>query len=196
MRGILEPVTKRSVEGDLGVRVSAGPLWQILEPQVAETLSPSAQAHLESWVNRISDHPEILPQTDEEQEYDEILATGCLLNALRRHSGTVEPVWTSHGQTWVQTGKDLRRISKLVLTGGYPSSNPGFSLPSPTSSCAFKPERSEKTSLVPHAPATLIDRRYLWPLLGNLVRQFPEQTCRFAIDSLDAVSHPSLAKES
>jgi uncharacterized protein (TIGR01319 family) len=188
LRGIHEPTVKRSVEGDLGVRVSAASLWQVLKPQVTETLGGSARETLDTWVARVSANPGLLPQTDEERESDATLAAGCLFNALQRHAGAIEPVWTPEGQVWLQTGKDLRRVPKLVLTGGFPSANADLPLFVRANSGLFKPERSErasKTSLAPQAPATFVDHSYLWPLLGNLVRDFPAAVCRLAVASLN-----------
>lgn len=187
LRGLVEPERKRSVEGDLGLRISASALAAVLAgdevPVTAVGLPPVTPTALAAWVERVGAHPETLPASQEEEAADAWLAAGCIRHALRRHAGRLEPVWLPEGQVWVQTGKDLRPVPRLVLTGGYPAAHPRL----PLFELAEPAARRAPELLVPRAPSCFVDHLYLWPLLGPLVARFPATAARLAVASLIAV---------
>ena len=118
LRGLPEPYAKRTVEGDIGMRYNAR---GILEAAGAERLAEQAGSPPEAVgeaVDRLRDNPARLPQTPEEESLDRALATCAMGVALGRHAGSLTRVYTAVGPVDEQTGKDLTRVGKLVVTGG------------------------------------------------------------------------------
>ena len=122
LRGVREPLLKRSVEGDLGLRISATSLYEA----VRESINSQSQIadsrfeleKLDSFVAKIAARPEHLPETPEEAELERVLARACVREAVTRHAGVLRSVWTPTGRVSVQHGKDLRRVRTIVGTGG------------------------------------------------------------------------------
>ena len=52
------------------------------------------------------------------EKMDYALACAAVETAVERHSGSLEQVFTPCGLTYVQSGKDLRRVKYVVATGG------------------------------------------------------------------------------
>ncbi len=183
-RGLPEPVVKRTVEGDLGVRVSAASAARVAEPD----LSPEQAANLAAWLERVSRDPGALALGEKEQDCDRLLASVCLRQALLRHAGTHRRVFTAVGETFVQTGKDLRGVTRLIGSGGYLSRDPGFRPQEALLGAA--PATAEILPLIPQRIEYLRDHEYLLPLLGNLVGDYEEAAVRTALDSLVAGAKP------
>jgi uncharacterized protein (TIGR01319 family) len=203
LRGITEPVAKRSVEGDLGMRISAESLFLILKTELSKSndFSDGFFKDFEIWINKISKDASILPKDQFEAGFDEMLATGCLRNAVIRHAGRMEHSWTPGGKVWLQRGKDLRAVPKIVLTGGYSAKNYNRDLYG-LSISADSLNHGETMILAPENPCCFIDKPYLWPLLGNIATQFPEAASELAVSYLIAPpkavgqNENSLSKES
>lgn len=118
MKGIPEPYSKRTVEGDIGMRYSAGGVLEAVGAERLAALSGLPPRDVEARVRRLTAHPGLLPETPEDEALDFALAAGAVETAVERHSGTVEEAYTPTGLVFVQTGKDLRNVPSLVLTGG------------------------------------------------------------------------------
>ncbi len=179
-RGLPEPVVKRTVEGDLGLRVSAASVARLAEPD----LSPEQAGFLATHLERLTRDPGALARDERERECDRLLASLCLRQALLRHAGTHRRVFTAVGETFVQTGKDLRGVTRLVGSGGYLSREPHF-LPHG----ALAPVASESGEFLPLVPKRveyLRDREYLLPLLGNLVGDYEQAVVQTALACLVA----------
>ena len=180
LRGIEEPALKRTVEGDLGMRVSARSAADTGSAYIQRRLGevgadPSSFA---AWVKQVTAAPEMLPSLPEDRLFDEILAESCLYHALLRHAGTAEEVWTPGGKVRVQHGKDLRDVQRIVASGGWLAR---FSSPAPVLCALAEASRdSAGASLLPHAPLVLADRHYLLPLLGNLAAEYPVEIAALA----------------
>ena len=180
LRGIEEPALKRTVEGDLGMRVSARAAADTGSVYIQRRLREAAvaPASFAAWIERVAALPETLPGFPEEQLFDEILAEACLYHALLRHAGTAEEVWTPGGKVRVQHGKDLRDVQRIVASGGWLAR---FSSPAPVLCALAEAGRdSAGASLLPHAPSVLADRHYLLPLLGNLAAEYPVEIAALA----------------
>ncbi len=177
LRGVHEPLLKRSVEGDLGLRVSALPLYEAVKDSVH---SPE----LEAFVRKVAAAPDYLPQAPEELEYDRVLARACVKEAVLRHAGILRSVWTPTGRVSVQHGKDLRRVRTMVGTGG---SLARLRDPQLWSGMWAKPD-GEELNLLPEQFEYKVDAEYLWPLLGNLAAEFPEEAAALAENCLQPLS--------
>lgn len=168
-KGLPEPFAKRTVEGDLGVRVSASSLLETVGVERIVQLLPFHPEEEEvcGYVRRISEETESLPGNWREQDYDHALAVACIREALRRHAGYLREVFTPEGRIWVQQGKDLRRVGVLVGTGGvlvYSQDaakmlNEGL-------------RGDDPLSLVPRSPQLYLDSRYILAAVGLLADDY------------------------
>lgn len=118
LRGLPEPLVKRTVEGDLGMRYNA---QGILEAVGAGLLSGWSGLDGDRVTSRVHDYhanPSILPECEEDARLDEALAAAAVSVALARHAGSLEKVYTPVGPVYQQTGKDLTEVSRMIVTGG------------------------------------------------------------------------------
>ncbi|MFZ5950212.1 MAG: glutamate mutase L, partial [Candidatus Rifleibacteriota bacterium] len=186
LKGITEPRLKRSVEGDLGMRVSASSVVAVAEKFLRAELDQKniCFERLIGYVEKLELNHSFLPDEKdfEESLFDELLARACISQAVFRHAGTVERVFTAGGPILAQYGKDLRHIDRIVGSGGYLAAEDQFSPGNLFCSGCFND--SEKTSLVPENFSYFCDHDYLWPLLGNLASRFPAQAANTAVLNL------------
>jgi uncharacterized protein (TIGR01319 family) len=188
LRGLREPKLKRTVEGDLGLRVSAEALFRSETAFFESRLDPDGQdlAALRAYVERISRATDHLPADDRGRRFDDLLAAACVRASALRHAGVVQRVYTPQGGFDVQRDKDLRRVSRLIGSGGFLAG-----LPDPAvllEVCAPGAADPDLRHLVPEAPACYADARYLIPLLGNLATEFPDAAARAAVAGLKPLS--------
>lgn len=129
-KGIKEPIFKRTVEGDLGVRINATNVAQCLIDyedvtgifrHLKGTNTGNTNEIINFWESRIheiSHNTSINPVTQDESIVDVILARTCVRTAVSRHVGHVEYFRTIEGQIKLLTGKDMTYIKTLIGTGG------------------------------------------------------------------------------
>jgi uncharacterized protein (TIGR01319 family) len=175
LRGIREPDLTRTVEGDLGMRVSALSAWQTGSRYIRHRLGEGTTA-ADAWVRRAARHTDILPSTGEERGFDDLLAEACLFHALLRHAGTVEETYAASGKVRVQRGKDLRGIRRIISSGGFLSRR-GSDSPVRRALAAARSHVDERTgaaSLLPENPEIQADSLYLVTLLGAITAAHPE----------------------
>ena len=181
LRGLREPKLKRTVEGDLGLRVSAEALFRSESAFLESRLGAggSAMADLRAYVGSVSRETGHRPADGRGRRFDELLAAACVRSSSLRHAGTVQRVFTPQGGFDVQRGKDLRRVKRLVGSGGYLAglSGPAILL----EACASDAADPDVRHLVPEAPACYADADHLIPLLGNLAADFPASAARAAV---------------
>lgn len=185
--GLPEPITKRTVEGDLGMRVSAPTVLQGAKTFVDRLLNTFSlpEETLRTWVHAVHAHPERLPITPEEHRYDEVLAQACIGQAVARHVGRMETVYTVHGPTEIRKGKDFRGFSTLVCTGGFLSRGVD---PRPALHVMPFDERG-RIVLFPLVQRVLYDNAYLWPLLANAWRAAPHEAVNTGLHVLQEASN-------
>jgi uncharacterized protein (TIGR01319 family) len=118
LKGLPEPYVKRTVEGDIGMRHCIdGIIAELgLENLAGRCGLPEDRA--EELYERFSSKKEIIPETGEEEAFELALAMAAVDVASQRHSGKLQEVYTSTGLAYVQTGKDLRSLEQIVLSGG------------------------------------------------------------------------------
>lgn len=187
-RGVPEPRSKRTVEGDLGIRVNAERVVQVAEEQrlmarlpraVTETIDLPGLARHASAISRGTDY---VSRRADEIAMDRMLAASAGATALFRHAGRLERVASAQGPVAVQTGKDLSRTRVLIGTGGvfgYPQTAEG--LLASIVGCERDPE-----VLAPTAPALRYDRRYGLFAAGLLRELDPRAAFRLAEGCLNA----------
>jgi uncharacterized protein (TIGR01319 family) len=182
LRGIPEPALSRTVEGDLGMRVSAPAAAETGARHIAGRLAAEGlpAGGFASWVARVHARPETLPGDPTEQTFDDILAEACLLHALRRHAGTAEEAWTPGGRVRVQRGKDLRSVRRLVASGGWLGRR-GSAAPLRR---ALEAAAADPGLLLPRRPAILPDAAGILPLLGCMACAAPAAAASLALSMI------------
>jgi len=124
LKGLKEPYVKRSVEGDLGVRVSALSLFESAKKDIIKSFSHDKVKVIEEKVKFLNINTSYIPKNDEDLHLDAILAYFAVKIATERHVGHIEMVYTPMGTLLFQYGKDLRELDKVVCTGGPLIYNP------------------------------------------------------------------------
>lgn len=184
LRGLPEPFEKRTVEGDLGVRYSAGSL---LEEAGAERVAADAGItpdELLEKVDMIIAKPELLDSECEGiARIDNALAQTAVRIAVERHAGRLKSTFTMLGEVFVQSGKELGRVKKIIGTGGsiINSEDPGRIL----KQALFDPARPEV--LKPREAELLLDKKYILAAMGLLSIRFPEVAIRIMKKELEMI---------
>lgn len=197
LKGLPEPIAKRTVEGDLGVRVSAVALLESLGEDVVAAAAGLSPADVRRMASDLTKEPERLPQTERERALDRALARAAAKTAMTRHVGTLEVRATPLGLKRFQVGKDLSALPVLIGTGGvivyggFAGDVLGACLAeSSLASAAAEGQQSSKPAataqseaaagaagprpLLPEAPALFVDGHYLLSAAGLLAQRLPD----------------------
>lgn len=174
LRGLQEPYAKRTVEGDLGMRVSAVSLFEAAGTRRIKKFVPNTPFDVEERCRFLQSNVNIVPNSMDEAQFDEALGMVATEMAMERHVGVIESVYTPMGIIYSQVGKDLLNVKYLIGTGGIlvHSSNPKkilnaglFSMESPN-------------YLKPQSPEILIDKTYILSAMGLLSEKYPDKAVR------------------
>ena len=174
LRGLPEPEIKRTVEGDLGMRVSAHATCRVGGKTQAAALERAGieAERLCAYADQLAAHPDYLPLSEEDQRFDQALAGLCIGNACARHAGRCATVYTPEGEMQLQNGRDLCDITRVIGSGGWLSRAAGFSA-APWFADHALDSRGRRV-LVPANFTWYRDQDYLFPLLANLSREAPK----------------------
>lgn len=171
LKGLPEPYIKRTVEGDIGMRYSihgivenAGGISKIAE------LAGIDEQRAAMLVEQFSENTDLLPWDAETTALDEALASMAIKTAVTRHAGSVEETYSMIGTTYVQTGKNLMNVQKIVITGGSLIHTANTDK---IASFALFDEK-EPSSLKPKKASVLVDRKYIIAAMGLLSEHYPE----------------------
>ena len=167
IKGLPEPRIKRTVEGDIGMRYSIRGVLDICGIDKIAELSGLPPQTVRALIDKVS--PDSLPDTPELQALDFAVASMAIKTAVARHSGTLERVFTPLGETFLQSGKDLRGVQKIVVTGG--ALIHAKRVKEIVSHVFY--DTAEPFSLRPENPATLVDKSYILPAMGLLGEVYP-----------------------
>ncbi len=174
-RGLPQPYAKRTVEGDLGMRVSAAALYETARQFGAlENFSGLSTDKVERYLADIAANLSLLPRSEEEMRIETAMAAFCAGTAVERHVGTLEIVWTPFGASYVQHGKDLTETVNIIGTGGVIVEHPH---PEQILGAAVFRE-GEPTLLKPKNPAYWLDEQYILAACGLLAEVEPEKALR------------------
>ncbi len=184
LKGLCEPKLKRTVEGDLGLRISAKSAaetgHEYIERQLAE--NPFSGGEFSRYIAKISAASDYLPQSAEEGFFDDLLAEACIYHAMRRHAGSIEERFSASGKIFVQQGKDLRRVKKMVVSGGVWQQHV-TDYACQTATAAARRD-AQGLQLLPENVEFYKERQYILPLLGNLAIDFPREASEMADENL------------
>lgn len=184
-KGIREPLIKRSVEGDLGMRVSAGSVVDSDRLSLERELRKRG-IEIEmfmSYIDKISLDTGHIPTGEKEKICDSVLASFCTSTATARHGGTRREVYTTSGSTILETGRNLKQIQTVIGTGGYLASlreNPFKNYPVPEIN-----QRGEEI-LSPEEYDYFTDSQYLIPLLANAARIYPGEAAASLMSNIQS----------
>lgn len=175
-RGLPELRAKRTVEGDLGMRVSAP---TVLQRSGADAIHDMCKgigdfdgvttSSIQSYVERVGNETSCIPTSPEELAIDAAIA-GCAGQlAMIRHAGRLKEVYTPNGTVFVQEGKDLTGTRMLIGVGGVVAHG---QYARPILEAAFWSQK-RPMSLCPKSPDLYVDRHYVLFGVGLLSRHFP-----------------------
>jgi uncharacterized protein (TIGR01319 family) len=175
LQGLSAPREMRTVEGDLGVRVSLNALLCAADPGVCARHRLSEEDSL-AWAESVArDVTAPLPH-----KADATLAAICVELAAVRHAGTLELLPTPFGYTGIQRGKDLAEVRHVLGTGGLLSRMAEYE--AVLSSCQASP--AHPLSLLPRQSSGMQDRHYILYAAGLLSREYPQSARTLIKDSL------------
>lgn len=209
LRGLPEPYAKRTVEGDLGVRVSALSLVEAVGPdkvvslvgaeavmEVASRLGctpadaprgngacdiSQEEAAVLAIAERLSTETERIPETAAEKELDTALAMLACREAVLRHVGVLETIYTPFGATYIQKGKDLSAVPVVIGTGGVIVRSESAER---ILGEAVAKDKAELT-LRPRSPRLAVDRDYVLSAAGLLAQVDANAALKVMKASLD-----------
>ena len=174
-KGLPEPFAKRTVEGDIGMRYSVMGIVEAAGLQRVAALSGLSEERVTALIGELISDKEKVPNGDPELiSLDFALASLAIEEAVTRHAGTIYETYTMMGQTFVQEGKNLTRVKKIVVTGG--SLIHTERTREIASSALYSPTRPN--SLRPKEAEILVDRKYILAAMGLLSTHYPEVAIR------------------
>lgn len=168
-KGLPEPYAKRTVEGDIGMRYSINGIVEAAGISKIAKLSELPIPKVEKMVEHLSVHTDEVPTNEEWEKLDFALASMAIDTGVERHAGHIQEAFTTLGKNFIQTGKDLSNIHKVVVTGGSLihtkrtdeiAAHALFTVDSPES---LRPTRAN----------ILVDRSYIIASMGLLAEHYP-----------------------
>ena len=182
-KGLPEPYSKRTVEGDIGMRYSIHGIVEAAGISRVAQLSGLSEGRVEELVNYLRANTETVPNGDKELEkLDKALASMAVEEAVRRHAGTIEETYTMMGQTFVQEGKNLTKVRQIVVTGGSlihtkeTEDIARFALFSPMQPASLRPKQAD----------VWVDRTYILAAMGLLSSYYPQAALRIMKKELES----------
>lgn len=173
-KGLPEPYVKRTVEGDIGMRYSIGGIVEAASLKKVASLAGLTPERAQALIDDLAKHTEKVPDSEETERLDFALACCACETAARRHAGYMEETYNMAGKVFVQTGKDLRTVRQMVVTGGslIHTKRTGEI----TSHAFYDP--ADPMSLRPIKARVLVDRRYILAAMGLLSEYEPQTALR------------------
>ncbi len=170
LKGLPEPYAKRTVEGDIGMRYSAKGVAEAAGMPVLSALSGLTLERTEELLNLIADKTDTLPNTEELKALDFALSFMAVKTGMTRHAGHIEKVYTPVGEAYLQEGKDLSNVSRIIATGG--SLIHADRVKEIAAGAVF--DEREPYSLKPLQAEILLDKEYILSAMGLLSQHEPD----------------------
>lgn len=165
--GTIEPTSKRTVEGDIGMRESSGHLIEEGMQQLANE-SGATEADLLEAIRLRTGQVSWIPNDDRQRRIDLALARQAVAIAVRRHAGRIEP--SCSGGQILQYGKNLTDIHRIIGIGGIIANvDKPFAILEKALRC------DERDGLVPENASFDVDKDYVFYAAG-LLRPFDKNT--------------------
>lgn len=163
-------VSYRTVEGNLGMRISAQGILDIVgskgilkKRNIADN---SMEKELVNYISTLEKNPDYLPRKEMDKFFDELLAETAIEVSLKRHAGIItqeyDPVMgTVPG---MPLGRDLRKVKHIIGVGGFLAHNEVNNAKKIIENAIKKP----KFSLLPKNPKISFDKNYLLYAAGAI----------------------------
>lgn len=163
LKGLTEPFSKRTVEGDLGMRYS---VMSILDGYGEHNL----KKHFDKDVNIVTECEKrkkditVVPQSEFDHEVEKVLGFACCDISISRHVGILDTVYTPLGKMFYQVGKDLVNVKTVIGTGGVivNAKDPFYIL------SGVLQNSSKPMELRPQNPSYKLDKNYILSAMGVL----------------------------
>ncbi|MGL5000805.1 MAG: methylaspartate mutase accessory protein GlmL [Cetobacterium sp.] len=172
LKGLEDPICKRTVEGDLGMRYSAISLLEAAgSKKIRNYLNDTDKKwDIKEFAYYRYKNIKMVPETKEDIYFDEAMAKVATELSMTRHCGFLECVYTPMGTMFNQSGKDLLNAPFIIGTGGVivHSENPKEILE------AGKFNSAEPIYLKPENPKFLIDKTYILSAMGLIAQKNPD----------------------
>jgi len=170
-----EPLSKRTVEGDLGVFVNHENVINLFDKNELSNRIECSQTELNE---RLKDYTYI-PTDDLSKRLVYELTRKCTHLALDRHVGDLKRVFTSSGQKIIPEGKDLTQVENVILTGGALINLKN------TEDILFEYILKNPTKLLPSKNVKVYrDHDYIMASVGVLSLKYPTVAVRLLMKSL------------
>ena len=181
-KGLPEPYDKRTVEGDIGMRYSIRGIVEAAGlPKICQ-LSGLDKKRVEELIDTLCEHTDMIPEPGSDLEkLDFALASMAIETAVARHAGSMEETYTLMGPTYVQSGKDLRRVRQVIVTGGSlirtarTAEIASHALYSPAAPMSLRPMKAD----------IRVDRKYILAAMGLLSEYDPTTALRIMKKELE-----------
>lgn len=109
-----EPLSKRTVEGDLGVYINHENVIKLFKENELLEKTNLSQEDLDTILENYT----YISETEAQTKLVYELTKKCTVLGLDRHVGDLKRVFTSSGQKIIPEGKDLTQVENVILTGG------------------------------------------------------------------------------
>jgi uncharacterized protein (TIGR01319 family) len=176
LKGLKEPFSKRTVEGDLGMRYSALSLLETVKTKKIRSYlkDEHKKIDIKKHCNYRHENIMMVPKTKEEIVFDEAMAMAATEEAMIRHCGWLESIYTPMGIMYYQCGKDLMDVKYVIGTGGVVvhSKNQTNILK------AGEFDITMPVHLRPQKPNYLVDNTYILSAMGLLAKENPNLAVR------------------
>ncbi|NLL51222.1 MAG: MutL protein, partial [Peptococcaceae bacterium] len=179
IRGLPEPRSSRTVEGDLGIRYNARTIFDFVGADQLNALAKGMAPDLETidpdaYTRFLSNNVEHVPKDLAESLMDIALASSAVNIAVERHAGRLKSEFTAVGEIYIQYGRNLLDVENILGTGGI--FRYGVKPEVVLASALF----SAKTpwSLKPRAPKAYLDADYLLYAMGLFSQEHSESALR------------------
>ena len=185
-KGLPEPYAKRTVEGDIGMRYSIRGIVDAAGMRRVCQLSGLTEQRAQELVDLVAEQTDLVPEPGSDLEkLDFALASLAIETAVTRHAGSMEETYTLMGLTYVQSGKDLRPVRQVIVTGG----------------CLIHTARTKDIashalysanapmSLKPMKATIRVDRHYILAAMGLLSEYYPQVALRIMKKELENDGH-------
>ncbi len=170
-----EPLSKRSVEGDLGVFINYKNVLNLFNNyDVFQKIGANNKEKEHILLNY-----SYIPNNFLQKKFVYELTKKCTHVALDRHVGDIRKVYTSSGQKIIPEGKDLTQIKNIILTGGALINLEN------TESIISDYIKKNPTKLLPRESINIIrDHDYIMASVGVLSLKYPEVAYKLLKKSL------------
>lgn len=169
-KGLEEPYAKRTVEGDIGMRYSMRGVVEAAGSDRIASMTGLTGERLEEMLCYLEEHKDAVPKDEDFLRLDDALASAAVETASIRHAGTIELIYTPMGETYVQSGKDLRDVKNIVVTGGALIHSANVEKIAKYAGM----DEAHPESLRPTHGQIWVDKKYLLAAMGLLSRNYPE----------------------